>query len=73
MYPAIWLRTLGVPPCIRALTRCLLFSKSRVNLSGNRLTSSLAVRLTCSVFTLPKRIAPLESLICFCASCCVLF
>jgi hypothetical protein len=39
-----------------------------VNLSGNRLISSLAVRLICSVFTLPKRIAPLESLICFCAS-----
>lgn len=58
MYPAIWFRTFGVPPWTRALTRCLLFSKSWLNLSGNLLMSSLAVRLICSVRTLPKLFAP---------------
>ena len=32
----------------------LLFSKSVVNLSGNRSTNSRAIRFTCSVRTLPK-------------------
>lgn len=58
MYPAIWFLTFGVPPWTRVLTRCLLFSKSWLNLSGNRLISSLAVRLICSVRTLPKLFAP---------------
>jgi len=66
MYPAIWFLTFGVPPWTRALTRCLLFSKSWLNLSGNFLMSSFAVRLICSVRTLPKLFAPDYGLVFVC-------
>lgn len=70
MYPAIWFLTFGVPPWTRVLTRCLLFSKSWLNLSGNFLMSSFAVRLICSVRTLPKLFAPDLGFVLFlCASC----